>query len=87
MEPGSSKVYVQYAEILTNDLIGRVVHKGFDANGAAEAYRKALELDPKDDQTRAQLAILLEYNSAGERYGAGSKLDQAITEYKKLGDK
>jgi len=86
MEPGSSKVYVQYAEILTNDLIGRPVQKGFDADGAAEAYRKALELDPKDDETRAQLAILLEYNTAGDRYGAGAKLDQAIAEYKKLGD-
>jgi transglutaminase-like putative cysteine protease/tetratricopeptide (TPR) repeat protein len=87
LEPGSEKAYVQLAEILKNDLIGRPLEKGFDRDGAVAADRKALDLDPNDQETRANLAILLEHNPAGVRYGAGAKLDEGIVEYGKILDK
>jgi tetratricopeptide (TPR) repeat protein/transglutaminase-like putative cysteine protease len=86
MEPGSAKAYIQLAEILKHDLVGRPLEKGFDPDGAAAAYRKALELDPKDHETRANLAILLEFNRSGVRYGAGSRLEEALVEYKKIAE-
>ena len=52
--------------------------------GAAEAYRTAIALDPKDDTLVANLAVLLEHNARGERYGTGADLKAAIAEYRKL---
>lgn len=87
LEPKSSKAYIQLAEVLKHDLVGRSMEKGYDLDGAVRAYRKALELDPADDATHANLAILLEYNLAGERYGRGAKLEESLAEYKKVEDK
>src|SRR5258708_1989128 len=87
LEPGSAKAYIQLAEVLKHDLVGRLMQKGFDGEGAVAAYRKALGLDSNDHETRANLAILLEYNRSGIRYGLGSKLDEALVEYKKIIDK
>jgi tetratricopeptide (TPR) repeat protein/transglutaminase-like putative cysteine protease len=87
LEPASAKAYVQLAEVLTHDLVGRPMAKGYDQAGAVAAYRKALELDPKDDETRANLAILLEYNRAAIRYGQGGTLEEALVEYKQIVDK
>jgi len=87
LEPGSAKAYVELAEVLKHDLVGREMEKGFDRDGAAAAYRKALELDPSDTETRANLAILLEHDEAAVRYGAGSRLEEAIAEYARISDK
>ena len=86
MQP-SAAAYIQLAEILKNDLVGRSMEKGFDRDGAAEAYAKALELDPDDAATRANRAILLEYDRSGMRYGTGARLSDAIVEYQKILDK
>ena len=87
LEPKSAQTYVQLAEVLKNDLVGRPMEKGLDRDGAVAAYRKALELDPDDVATRINLAILLEYDQFGNRYGKGAKLDEAIAEYAKVQDK
>ena len=87
LEPASEKAYVQLAEVLKNDLVGRPMQKGYDRAGAVAAYRKALELDPNDNETRANLGILLEYDLAGVRYSAGAKLDEAIAAYTPILDK
>ena len=58
---------------------------GTDWAGAAEAYRAAARLDPEDHTAQANLAILLEYDSAGRRYGGMAPLKQAVAEYQKLG--
>lgn len=87
MEPGSAEGFIQLAEILKNDLVGRPMAKGMDLAGAAEAYRKALAIKPDDDKTRANLAILLEHNADGIRYGPGARLDEARAEYEKMLDK
>ena len=54
-----------------------------DWAGAAEAYRKALELDPSDVATRMDYAILLEHDEGGLRYAPGTRLEEAIEEYRK----
>jgi tetratricopeptide (TPR) repeat protein len=87
LEPTSAQAYVQLAEVLKHDLVGRSMTKGYDPDGAAAAYRKALELDPSDNESRANLAILLEYNQNAMRYGPGAKMEDALTEYKKVLDK
>jgi Flp pilus assembly protein TadD, contains TPR repeats len=63
LEPNSAQAYSTLAWILEHDLIGRRLKKGYDLQGAIVAYRKAKELDPKDKDIRANLAMLLEYDS------------------------
>jgi tetratricopeptide (TPR) repeat protein len=61
-----------------------------DYNGAVTAYKKAVELDPKDTETRANLAILLEYDSDGTRYSEKARLKEAVDvlrELRKLDEK
>jgi tetratricopeptide (TPR) repeat protein/transglutaminase-like putative cysteine protease len=87
LEPASQKAYIQLAEVLKSDLVGRPMAKGYDRDGTAAAYRKALELDPNDNETRANLAILLEYDEAGVRYTPGARLDEAIATYTPIVDK
>ncbi|MGH9603327.1 MAG: DUF3857 domain-containing protein [Terriglobales bacterium] len=87
LEPGSAQAYRSQAWILQHDLVGRRLEKGWDPKGAEAAYRKALEIDKDDYLSRANLAILLEYNATGDRYGAGSNLAAAITEYEAIKDK
>lgn len=53
LEPESAKAYVQMAEVLEQDLVGRDLRKGLDAAGAAAAFRKALE---PEDAVRIQAA-------------------------------
>ncbi len=67
-----------------HDAIGRRFGKGFDFNAAVAAYRKAIDLDPKEWGNLADLAILLEYDAFGERYSPDSKLDDAAAEYRAL---
>ena len=48
--------------------MGRRFEKGFDLSAAVSALRKAKELDPKDEEIRAELAILLEEDANGVRH-------------------
>ena len=57
------------------------VRRGSDYEGAAKAFRAAQQLDPEDHEITGNLAVLLEHNQEGERYGTGAKLDEALVEY------
>ncbi|HJZ99369.1 MAG TPA: DUF3857 domain-containing protein [Candidatus Solibacter sp.] len=87
LEPTSAQAYLELADVLKHDLIGRPMAKGSDIEGAVAAYRRALELNPDDPAARANLAILLEHNRNAERYGLGAKMEEALAEYKKVQDK
>jgi transglutaminase-like putative cysteine protease/tetratricopeptide (TPR) repeat protein len=84
LEPESAHAQRTLGYILLHDLVGRPFQKGWDQPGAIKALREAKRLDPSDKLTRRNLAVVLEYNEAGERYGTGAPLDLAITEIQAL---
>ena len=58
----------------------RKLRPGSDYAGAAAALAAAAKLDPDDKEVQGNLAILLEYNQDGARYGAGAKLKEAVSQ-------
>lgn len=84
LEPNSVLVQKTLGEILEHDLVGRKFRPGSDYGSAEAALRTAERLDPNDEYTILELALLLEYNHWGLRYGPGARVDDAVTEYRKL---
>jgi tetratricopeptide (TPR) repeat protein len=84
LDPKSALAFSTLGRILKNDLIGRPVKKGMDYEGAITAYKKAISLDPKDRETRANLALLLEYAPDGTRYSENARLKEAVAELREL---
>ena len=84
LEPGSALAFSTLGMVLKHDLIGRPLKKEMDDQGAIAAYRKAIALDPKDKDTRANLALLLEYDAEGTRYNDSDKLKKAVAELRDL---
>lgn len=84
LEPSSSLAFSTLAEILKHDLIGRALKKGMDFDGAVAAYKKAIVLDPRDKESRANLALLLEYDTDGTRYNDPVKLKEAVEQLREL---
>ena len=84
LEPSSALAEKTLADILEYDLVGRKLRPGSDNAGAEAALRRAEQLDHDDRTTIGNLAILLEYNQWGLRYGPGAKLEDAVAEYRKL---
>jgi len=81
IEPGSAKAHATLGTILTQDLIGREFREGFDLDGALAAFRKARALAPDDLSIRSDLAVVLQHNADGVRYGEGARLAEAIDEW------
>jgi tetratricopeptide (TPR) repeat protein len=84
LEPNSAVAFSTLAEVRKNDLIGRVLKKGMDLDGAVTAYRKAMALDPKDKDIRSNLGLLLEYDAKGTRYGEKAPLKDAVVVLREL---
>ncbi len=78
LEPNSALAFSTLGMVLKHDLIGRLEKKGMDLDGAIAAYRKAIALDPKDKEMRANLALLLEFDADGTRYGERAGLKDAV---------
>lgn len=87
MEPTSPLIYEILGMVLRHDQVGRPSKEAFDLALAESAYRKAIELDPDNPVAQGDLAILLEHNSRGVRYGKGARLDKAIEQYQALQDR
>src|SRR5260370_16347127 len=86
LDPHSMVAFSQLATALEYNDIGVFVGKGFDRQGAIEAYRKAKQLDNDDTGIRTGLAVLYEYNQQGDRYAEDASLADAIREYRELKD-
>ncbi len=84
LEPDLDLAYQNLGLVLTHDLIGRHLERGFALEAAVAAYRKAKELDPDNAATRQNLAILLEHDREGFRYSPQADMDEAIAEYRSL---
>ena len=80
LEPNSALAFSTLGMVLKHDEIGRLLKKGMDFVGAVAAYKKAVALDPKDKDTRANLALLLEYDADGTRYSEKAPLKEAVAE-------
>jgi len=78
LEPNSFIAFNTLGYVLKHDLVGRPLKTGMDYQGAVAAYKKAITLNPKDNDTRADLALLLEYNSDGTRYGENAQLKESV---------
>jgi len=66
---------------------GFLMGPGFDWDCAANALKKALELDPDNVNIASDLAVLEEYNRNGERYAADAPLSDAIAGMRALKEK
>jgi hypothetical protein len=86
LEPSSALAQKTAAQILESDMVGRRFRRGSDYVGAESAFRAAKKFDPEDSAVVGDLAILLEYNHDGERYGPGAKLKESVAEYQSLSD-
>jgi hypothetical protein len=82
LEPGSALAWKMLGWTLQHDAVGRRFGEGFDRAAAIAAYHKARELEPKNTDITADLAVLLEHDVNGVRYSPESDLDQAIAEYR-----
>jgi tetratricopeptide (TPR) repeat protein len=78
LEPKSFIAFNTLGHVLKHDLVGRIMKHGMDYKGAIAAYRKAIALDPKDKDTRVDLALLLEYDAEGVRYNDSVSLKQSV---------
>jgi tetratricopeptide (TPR) repeat protein len=84
LEPSSALAFSTLGMVLKRDLIGRLEKKGMDYEGAIAAYKKAIALDAKDKEIRANLALLMEYDAEGTRYGEKARLKEAAEQLKEL---
>jgi transglutaminase-like putative cysteine protease/tetratricopeptide (TPR) repeat protein len=87
LEPTSSEAFRALGWILQHDLVSRRFAKGFDLKGALAAYKKALEIDSKNNEIRGDYAILLERDARGVRYAKSADLEEALAQYTQIGDK
>lgn len=67
-----------------HDSFGRRFRGDWNRAEAERCYREAIRLDPADMVARVDLAILLEHNARGRRYGSGAQLDEAISLYREV---
>lgn len=84
LDPNSAQAWEALAWAWQNDTFGRLRQGDWNRSEALKALRKALEVDPDDTIAKADLAILLEYNDRGERYGKGNDEGAALALYREL---
>lgn len=63
------------------DEFGRVFKPGYGREEAISSFRQVLKLKADDVFARIMLAVLLEYNEAGERYRDRRALEEAVRQY------
>ena len=85
LDPKSALAFRTLGWVLEHNSISVRLGKGFDWQGAIDAYRKSKNLDSEDLETRINLAYLYEYDASGVRYGSVKGMKNAIQEYRDLG--
>jgi len=87
LDPKSKAAFRMLGWACQFNAIGIQRGQGFDWDCAANAYKKALELDPDDTNTMLNIAILDEYGHDGEHYAEDAPLSEAIRFYRAVNDK
>jgi hypothetical protein len=86
-DPDSGLAWQTLGWILQHDIFGRRFEGDWDPAESEKSYRKAVAIEPDDIIPQTDLAILLEHNERGVRYGRGSRLDEAAALYRQMLDK
>ncbi len=81
LDPQSSRLHHQLGNVLVHDAMGRKFSSGFDYDGAANAYQKAIELDREQLIYRVSYTALLERDRDGYPFAEGARLAEAIKQY------
>lgn len=76
-DPDSPSAWRYLGYVLMHDIYGRELRWPFDREGAIGALERTLELEPHDAVAAQNLAVVLEYDDRGQRYGAGADLERA----------
>ena len=87
LDPKSAVAWRILGWVCEFNQIGVRYAQGFDWQCAHDAFVKSKDLDPEENVTRINLAIIEEYNKKGERYGDGAPLKDAVAEYRALTEK
>jgi tetratricopeptide (TPR) repeat protein len=82
LSPNSGEAQLRLGEVLSHDLFGELHGTTMDWQGAADAFKKAIDLDPADGGAHYRYGILLEFSPDGLRY-CSKRLAQAADEYRK----
>lgn len=87
LEPDSAIAWRALGWTLEHNSIGVRFGHGFDWQGSAAAYAKAIDLDKTTIESQIDLAILREYAPNGERYGDAAQLEQAAEQLRAARDR
>lgn len=87
LDPKSKVGFKTLGWICQFNEIGVQYARGFDWECAANAYKKAIELDPDDSDTSINLAFLDEYDPDGQRYTVNAHLSDAIRIFREVKQK
>jgi tetratricopeptide (TPR) repeat protein/transglutaminase-like putative cysteine protease len=86
MDPKSAVAFKALGWACQFNAIGIKLGLGFDWDCSSAAYKKSMELNPDDNNTLINLAILDEYDHNGERYGPQAALPDAVRLFRSLID-
>jgi tetratricopeptide (TPR) repeat protein len=87
LNPKSAVSFKALGWVCQFNAIGVEHGSGFDWDCASAAYKKAMALDPNDNSTLIDLAILDEYDHDGARYSSGAPLSDGIRLFRSLIEK
>jgi len=83
----SSDTHRVLGYVLLHDEFGRQFGEGYPRDQAIAESRKALELDPKDDAARVNLALAIHHDTSGAVSANQKDLEDALAEYDKIDPK
>ena len=72
------------AQALMRDRFGRERARGWDRDGAIDAFEKAAAFEPTNTAALVNAGFLAEHDVDGRRHGAGARYDRALAAYEKV---
>ncbi len=84
LAPKSAEAWLTLGTLNEYDSFGRLHGHGWKPAEAEKALRHALELDAANPEISLELAILLEFDSSGQRYVSSARLPEAVAVYRQI---